>query len=155
MHFENVHSILHAGGIPYYQNVTFPELKHNGAFLTFDFFFEIDGRRAVIELDDYDKFHTVPDALGDPVMDQLVVVYKQDAMRRKNVFTSCNGISLLRISYDDFDRIDLLVDDFIQCLKFTNFRIDHFSSETHYKYPYGRPKSCLTKFKSLFLQCIF
>lgn len=130
-------------GVEYREEFTFNACRDR-RLLPFDFIIIVNGKVGEIEMDGAQHFHVVNKFHGHNVHEaNRKFELQQQHDITKNIFTRDNHISLLRISYKDEDKIDALVENFVNEMKKSRpTRIEVFSDPELYKYPYGHSAWC-------------
>ena len=125
--------------VTYHLEQTFCDCRHERE-LPFDVFIIVDGMPGIIEYDG--RQHFEPTNFGGKSSD-AELRQKLDVQRThdivKNNYTREYSISLLRIAYTDDNKIEELVDKFINDMRRSRNRVEIFSDTELYKNPYGPP----------------
>lgn len=133
---RKIKAFLDRGNFDYQQQFKFNNCK-DCRKLPFDFMVIIDGRVGVIEYDGIQHFKIVPIFSSNDLQEASEKFEKQkrhDII--KNQYCRKNNVSMLRISYREDDKIEILIDDFLKKM-LKGSRIDIFSNSELYKNPYG------------------
>lgn len=109
--------------------------------LRFDFFVVVNGRAGVIEFDGEQHFKPVVTATF--IMTEEGLAQRKDYDLRKNRFCRDRGISMLRVSYEEQERIERWITDYVRDLGAARVPIFRFSSPLLYVNPFGdEPGGC-------------